>query len=145
MSYIERNTYFAELNGALSTRTTVGNNGVGSGIKGVLDFTSNRHWISSNQAKTDFTVTSECLIQGSSQGTNTSNDFYHRYGITGSNLACSYSGQSNAESSAAYSKIDEDTFSISNIGSFSFELTGKYNNGYFCDENSKLIVLRLGY
>ena len=145
MSYIEKNTYFSELNGSLSTRTLGGGNGVGSGIKGVLEFTNNRHWISSNQAKTDFTVTSECLIQGSSQSTESSNDFYHRYGITGNNLSCSYSGQSNSEAAGSFSKIDEDVFSISNAGSFSFELTGKYNNAYFCDENSKLIVIRLGY
>ena len=145
MSFIERNTYFAELNGATSTRVQGGGNGAGSGIKGVLTFSNERHWISSNSANTDFTVTSECLIQGSSQSTNDGSDLYHRYGITGNNLSVAYSGQTNAEASGSYSKIDEDVFSISNAGNFSFELTGKFNSGYFCDENSKLVVLRLGY
>ena len=145
MSYIEKNTYFSELNGSLSTRTSAGGNGAGSGIKGVLEFTNNRHWISSNQAKTDFTVTTECLIQGASQSTNSGADLYHKYGIVGNNLSCSYLGQTNAEAAGSYSKIDEDAFSISNSGNFSFELLGKYNGGYFCDENSKLVVLRLGY
>jgi hypothetical protein len=145
MSYIDKNTYFAELNGSSSSRTFGGSNGVGTGIKGILTFSNERHWIDSNIANTDFTVYSECLIQGASQSTNSGSDFYHRYGITGNNLSCAYSGQSNAEAAGSFSKIDEDVFSITNVGTFSFELTGKYNSGYFCDENSKLVVLRLGY
>lgn len=145
MSYIERNTYFAELNGATSTRIQGGANGAATGIKGVLTFSNQKHWISSNTANTDFTTTTECLVQGSSQSTNDGADLYHRYKIIGNNLSCSYSGQTNAEAAGSFSKIDEDVFSISNAGNFSFELTGKYNSGYFCDENTKLIVIRLGY
>ena len=145
MTYLNKNSYFAELNGSNSTATTAGANGTGSGIKGVLTIANKKYWLTSNVGNTDFTTSSECLIQGSSLSINTSADMYHKYGVTGSNLSCSYLGQTVAESARSYSKIDEDAFSISNSGNFSFELLGKYNGGYFCDENTKLVVIRLGY
>ena len=146
MSYIDKNSYFAELNGSNGTATSAGANGAGSGIKAVLSFGNQRHWLSANGSNTDFTSSSECLIQGSSLSANSSSsDFYHKYGVTGNNLSCSYLGQTNAESARSYSKIDEDLFSISNAGTFSVELLGKHNGGTFCNDNTKFIVLRLGY
>lgn len=145
MSYIPNNDYFVQLNGSTSNRVNAGSNGAGSGIKGVLDMQEDVQWLSSNLSKNNFTTTKEIIIQGSSSGTNSNGDFYHLYKVTGDNLYYSHSGQTNAEAAANFSKIDEDVLSISGSGTFSFEVIGKYNSGYFCDENTKLVLIRIEY
>ena len=144
MSYINKyNTYFEELNGSSLTRTGVGNNGVGSGIKGVLSIQNNSNWLKSDSQNLNFTTSAETLIQGSSFSEESGGDFYHICKITGDNLGCSYEGQTNSEGAGQYSKIDEDVFSITEPGTFSLEVTGKYGSGYFCSENTKLILIRI--
>jgi hypothetical protein len=47
----------------------------------------------------------------------------------------------NAEMAGTYGKIDEDILAVCS-GTFSIEVIGKYNPGWFCEDESKIFVLR---
>ena len=141
MTYTVNNKYFGQLNGSNSTRISAGSNGTGSGIKGVLSKQEDYDWITANGGNDEFTLSKESIIFGYVASSNSGADFYHVYEAVGTSMPISHPAMSNAESAGTYGKIDEDIFAICS-GTFSVEVTGKYNTGYFCDDGSKIFVLR---
>ncbi len=143
MSYNLNNKYFGQLSGNTATRISAGSNGTGSGIKGVLSQEETYDWISANGSNNEFTVNKESIIFGFVASTNSGNDLYHRYKAIGSNLTITHGAMTNAEGAGTASKIDEDILAVCSAnGTFSIECTGKYNIGYFCDEGTRIFVLR---
>ncbi len=143
MTYIQKNNYFGQLVGSTANRVTAGSNGTGSGIKAVLTLAESKDWVKLNNSNNEFTVEDEAVIFGFAVGSNTGADFYHRYIATGNNLTISHSAMTNAEAAGTASKIDEDILAVcSSNGTFSIECTGKYNGGYFCDEGTRMFLLR---
>lgn len=133
---------FEQLNGSDATKVSGGSNGSSTTIFGVFTQENNRSWVRSNNTNNEFTVEKESIVWGFSKSSNTGNDFYHLYKITGSNLGGSYSGKSIGENADA-AILDEDTFAVCNSGgSFNMTLTGKYNGGYFCGEDSRITIIR---
>ena len=141
MTYTINNKYFGQLNGSNSTRISAGSNGTGSGIKGVLSKQEDYNWITANGSNDEFTLSKESIIFGYSVSTNSAADLYHKYEAVGTSIPISHSGMTNAEAAGTYGKIDEDIFAVCS-GTFSIEVTGKYNTGWFCDEGTKFFVLR---
>ena len=141
MTYTVNNKYFGQLNGSNSTRISAGSNGAGSGIKGVLSKQEDYDWISANGSNDEFTLDKESIIFGYISSTNSNNDFYHRYKAVGTDMPISHEAMTNAEWAGTYGKVDEDILTVCS-GTFSIEVTGKYNGGWFCDDGSKIFVLR---
>ena len=56
-------------------------------------------------------------------------------------MPISHEAMTNAEWAGTYGKVDEDILTVCS-GTFSIEVTGKYNGGWFCDDGSKIFVLR---
>ncbi|MAH43176.1 hypothetical protein CL614_05675 [archaeon] len=139
MTYLVNNVYFAELNG-INNEVSVGSNGSGA-VDGKLSIQKEREWITSNAEKTEFTLDRECIITGHSKGSNTSADFYHVYKANGTGFSISHGGNTVAEAAGGYGKTDEDIIAVCS-GTFSIQCIGKYNNGYFCDEDSIFYILR---
>lgn len=146
MTYIQKNNYFGQLIGSNANRVGAGSNGAlapGSGVKAVLTLAESKDWITSNNNNNEFTVENESIIFGFSVGSNTGADFYHRYIAVGGNLTITHGAMTNAEAAGSASKIDEDILAVcSSSGTFSIECTGKYNGGYFCDEGTRIFLLR---
>ena len=143
MTYTLDNKYFGQLSGSSSTSILVGSNGVGSGIKGVLTQEDTYDWISANGSNNEFTVNKESIIFGFVASRNSGSDLYHRYKAIGSNLTITHGAMTNAEAAGTASKIDEDILAVCSAnGTFSIECTGKHNNGYFCDDETRIFILR---
>ena len=141
MTYTINNKYFGQLNGSNSTRISAGSNGTASGIKGVLSKQEDYDWITANGSNNEFTLSKESIVFGYIASSNTSGDFYHKYKAVGTNMPISHAAMTNAEAAGTYGKIDEDILAVCS-GTFSIEVIGKYNTGWFCEDESKIFVLR---
>ncbi len=141
MTYTINNKYFGQLNGSNSTRISAGANGTSSGIKGVLAKQEDYDWITANGSNNEFTLSKESIIFGYIASSNSSSDFYHKYKAVGTSMPISHAAMTNAEGAGTYGKVDEDILAVCS-GTFSIEVIGKYNTGWFCEDESKIFVLR---
>lgn len=137
MSYTPTQRCIAELNGATADRVLGG-----TGVKGPLNILDPVPWLSVSANKEDFDASKEVAVIGWSHGTNSAaSDFYHLYNTVGAGVT-SFAAQTNGEAARNFSKLDEDILGIGS-GAFSFQCLGNFSGGYFVDQGSKLIIIRL--